>query len=145
MLIAKIINPVPQDYRAVFPNTSFPTSGPSDEFLSERGFAKVNMFKEHDRATQKLVSVAPYYEAPWVYTVAVVDKTLEDLAAESEVKAAELRAQRNRLLTECDWTQLDDTPMTNSQKLAWASYRQALRDLTTQPGFPSEVTWPEQP
>lgn len=82
MLIAQISNPVPVDYRAAFPNVSFPVNGPSDEFLAEQGYAKVSVFKEHDRATQKLVSATPYYEAPWVFTVKVENKTAEELAAE---------------------------------------------------------------
>ena len=64
MLIAKITNPVPMDYKQAFPGTSFPQSGPSDDFLKSEGYAKVNAFKEHDRVMQKLVTSDPYYEAP---------------------------------------------------------------------------------
>jgi len=55
------------------------------------------------------------------------------------------REDRNALLAESDWTQLDDTPLSNSDKLAWAEYRQALRDLPKQDGFPLDITWPTQP
>ena len=92
MLIAKITNPVPVDYKQAFPNTSFPLSGPSDEFLASEGYAKVNAFRDHDRVAQKLVTVDPYYEAPWVYTVRVEDKTEEELAAEAEADNAMLIA-----------------------------------------------------
>ena len=142
MFVAHISNLVPMDYRAAFPNVSFPASGPSDDFLTEQGFAKVSAFKDHDRATQKLVNVAAYYEAPWVYTVKVVDKTAEDIQAETDAQSASVRAQRNRLLAECDWTQLADS---TADKAAWATYRQALRDITSQGGFPWNVTWPVQP
>lgn len=142
MFVAHISHLVPMDYRAAFPNVSFPASGPSDDFLTEQGFAKVSAFKDHDRATQKLVNVAAYYEAPWVYTVKVVDKTAEDIQAETDAQAASVRAQRNRLLADCDWTQLADS---TADKAAWATYRQALRDITAQAGFPWTVTWPEQP
>lgn len=57
--------------------------------------------------------------------------------------AAAVRAQRNAKLFESDWTQLDDSPGQN--KLAWATYRQALRDITAQEGFPWSVDWPTQP
>lgn len=50
---------------------------------------------------------------------------------------------RARLLNESDWTQLPDVPL--ETKSAWADYRQALRDITEQPGFPKNVVWPEKP
>ena len=51
------------------------------------------------------------------------------------------RARRNRLLQASDWTQLPDVPL--ATKAAWATYRQALRDITEQPGWPTDITWPE--
>lgn len=60
----------------------------------------------------------------------------------TELEAAELRAQRNALLLASDWTQLSDAPV---DQIAWANYRQALRDVTNQARFPLEVTWPEKP
>jgi hypothetical protein len=56
-----------------------------------------------------------------------------------------LRNQRNELLSKCDWTQVVDSPLTVEQKTAWATYRQALRDVTKQSGFPTNVNWPTQP
>jgi len=91
MQIAQINNPVPMHYKAAFPNISFPAGGPTDEFLAEKGYAKVSVFKDHDRATQKLVGAAPYYEAPWVYTVVVEAKTAEEMAAEAAAKVKALQ------------------------------------------------------
>jgi len=51
------------------------------------------------------------------------------------------RNQRNRLLAETDWMALSDNTMTPE----WASYRQALRDITEQTGFPYSVVWPTKP
>ena len=53
-----------------------------------------------------------------------------------------VRRSRNQMLTETDWTQLEDSPV---DKAAWATYRQALRDVPTQEGFPWTVQWPEKP
>lgn len=53
-----------------------------------------------------------------------------------------VRAQRNALLTASDWTQVADAPV---DQAAWATYRQALRDIPAQAGFPDAVTWPEKP
>ena len=57
-------------------------------------------------------------------------------------QAANVRTSRNDLLTKCDWTQIVDS---TADKTTWATYRQALRDVTLQDGFPWNVTWPEQP
>ena len=65
---------------------------------------------------------------------------------EIERQAAEnIRSERNAKLTASDWTQLDDTPLNGTAKSAWATYRQGLRDITTQAGFPFSVTWPDLP
>ena len=61
-------------YRDLFPNTSFPLTGPNDDFFTENGCLKVSIFKEHDRATQMLVGCNPYVENGMVYTVEVADK-----------------------------------------------------------------------
>lgn len=142
MLIAKINNPVPVDYHEAFPSTSFPASGPSDEFLAEQGYAKVNAFREHDSNTQKLVTAEPYYESPWVYTVQVVGKAQADIDAETEAKAAQVRSERNANLAASDWTQVLDAPV---DQAAWAAYRQALRDISVQSGFPWNIDWPVAP
>lgn len=63
---------------------------------------------------------------------------------EPDVNAAAdaVRAERNKLLAESDWTQVADAPV---DKAAWATYRQALRDISAQEGFPWEVQWPQMP
>jgi hypothetical protein len=67
----------------------------------------------------------------------------------------ELRMWRDRLLAESDWTQMPDSPLTDSQKSSWATYRQSLRDMTetystvplTDKGVMDEtqITWPTKP
>ena len=51
--------------------------------------------------------------------------------------------KRNGLLAASDWTQLPDVPL--ATKETWAIYRQDLRDITDQPGYPLEVVWPVAP
>jgi hypothetical protein len=60
-----------------------------------------------------------------------------------EEVAASVRANRDARLTECDWSQLADVP--NALRESWATYRQALRDIPQQPGFPHRVEWPASP
>jgi hypothetical protein len=57
-------------------------------------------------------------------------------------QAKAVRTDRNQRLKDTDWTQVADAPV---DKAAWAAYRQALRDITAQAGFPWNVTWPTQP
>lgn len=54
-------------------------------------------------------------------------------------------AKRNLLLQQSDWTQLPNNPLTETKQQAWAVYRQQLRDIPQQPGYPSNVVWPQQP
>jgi hypothetical protein len=55
------------------------------------------------------------------------------------------RTKRDKLLQECDYTQTLDYPATNTERSAWAAYRQALRDIPEQEGFPNDVVWPTMP
>jgi len=57
---------------------------------------------------------------------------------------AVVRAQRDGKLLSCDWTQLADVPLTEPKKEAWQTYRQALRDITTQ-SDPFNISWPTPP
>ena len=61
---------------------------------------------------------------------------------ESIVQSANARKRRNKLLSASDWTQVADAPV---DKAAWATYRQALRDISAQAGFTWAVEWPTQP
>lgn len=54
-----------------------------------------------------------------------------------------IRYKRQTLLLECDWTQVADVPA--ATKKAWKEYRQALRDITEQAGYPNNVVWPSVP
>ncbi len=77
------------------------------------------------------------------YAEAAPVPSVPELTAEQQ--EAQIRAQRNSLLTLSDWTQLADAPLTAEQKQAWAEYRQALRDVPEQAGFPENVAWPLVP
>lgn len=62
-----------------------------------------------------------------------------------EQLAARARAQRDRLLAETDWTQVLDAPIDGATQQAYREYRQALRDVPEQEGFPYDIQWPEEP
>jgi len=63
-------------------------------------------------------------------------------ATKDAEQAKSVRATRGEKLAESDWTQVADAPV---DKAVWATYRQALRDVTAQSGFPWTVTWPDAP
>jgi hypothetical protein len=110
------------DFRTYFGNTSSVT----DEQLTAQGFVRVNLHRDHDRLTQKLVPSTPVLENGWVYKVAVAEMTAEEIQSAKDGAMANIRAQRNELLKTCDWTQIADS---TADKTAWATYRQQLRDL----------------
>jgi len=93
-------------------------------------------------------------EGKW-YTKYILGPTFTDTeessAAEQEAaykamkdaeQAKSVRTQRGEKLKDSDWTQVADAPV---DQAAWAAYRQALRDVTIQPGFPWTIDWPTQP
>jgi hypothetical protein len=63
-------------------------------------------------------------------------------ASEADTREAEkVRQERNQLLQQTDWMANSDVTMSDE----WRTYRQALRDITAQVGFPNDVIWPTEP
>ena len=56
----------------------------------------------------------------------------------------DVRSKRDSYLERCDWTTLPDVPLSDTQRAAWAAYRQALRDITEQVD-PLRIKWPDLP
>lgn len=128
------------------PGTSFPAEM-SDDQLSEWGIYPVERTDppQYDPATQVLEqNTATYNEElqQWETAWAVREKTADEIAQSSAEIAASIRGERNARLYASDWTQVLDAQV---DRAAWAAYRQELRDITTQVGFPWEVVWPQEP
>ena len=138
------------DLRRDNPQTSFPKKI-GDAILASYGIFHVmpETQPEHDPLVQTVVrDPAPhnnetavneetgetYETGRWVIGYTVENKPL-DQASDN------VRAHRDRLLAETDWTALVDGTLST----AMATYRQALRDVPTQEGFPYAVTWPSKP
>jgi hypothetical protein len=68
----------------------------------------------------------------------------EHVQTEEEV-AEQVRSMRKGLLFDSDWTQLADAPLSAEEKSSWEVYRQSLRDITNQVGFPLDIVWPAKP
>ena len=135
---------VEENFRQLFPNTSFPQHL-TPASVEGTGFG---MYEFSSAPTaekyQKVVEIDPVKDSEgfWRQTWSVVDMNAEEKISEDERKANEIRAERDWRLTTSDWTQLPDAPV---DQAAWATYRQALRDIPAQAGFPWDITWPAQP
>ena len=70
------------------------------------------------------------------------EQETEYKAMKDAEQASSVRRTRTEKLKDSDWTQIADS---TADKEAWATHRQALRDITTQAGFPWTITWPTQP
>ena len=81
-------------------------------------------------------------DGAWYTKYSVADMDDEAKAAKDAEQAKSVRDQRNTKLSESDWTQVADAPV---DKAAWATYRQALRDVSAQADFPWTIEWPTQP
>jgi len=128
--------------RASHPNVSFPANL-TNEVLAEWSMYVVTPTPMPNDYTKNISEGTPvltdgvYYQN-WV----VVDATQEEIDYRIENQWFIVRTQRNELLTECDWTQLVDIP-TETREL-WQSYRQTLRDITSQSN-PFFINWPVKP
>lgn len=129
--------------KAANPLTSFPAQA-NDEMLASYGVQRV-FFSTPPTITdtQVLEEGTPVFaDDRWTQVWAVRDMTAEEVASRNDAQAAAVRADRNAKLSASDWTQVADAPV---DKAAWAAYRQALRDVTAQEGFPWTINWPEMP
>ena len=120
---------------------------PTTETAIKRGYSLVEVTVQPEPAvdarTQKLERQAPSLKnGVWSIGWNVIQKSAQEMADDTAAKATSVRADRNARLSACDWTQLADAPVDD---LAWATYRQSLRDVPLQAGFPWDVNWPAKP
>jgi hypothetical protein len=93
-----------------------------------------------DPATQvREEGPAVLIDGVWTQNYIVSDLSADESAAKVGAQWIVIRAERNKLLAASDWTQLPDA---SADAAAWATYRQALRDITTQDN-PFSIVWPE--
>jgi hypothetical protein len=78
-------------------------------------------------------------------TEAEVEQAKIDAERVPMIMAREARSQRNNLIAQSDWVTARAFETSQAVPVAWATYRQALRDITNQAGFPNEIQWPTQP
>jgi len=137
----KLTNDQPENYsigqlRRDNPNTSFPKS-PNDALLADWDVYPYTVQDQPtvDYMTQTLTPAAlAQVSGAWTQGWEVSNLPTEDAGRN-------IRRQRDNLLSKTDWMALSDNTMTPE----WSSYRQALRGITAQEGFPFSVDWPTKP
>ena len=138
------------DLRRDNPNTSFPKK-PSDEMLADWDVYPVTMLDipSHNQRTQsvQMQTTPTLKDGSWEIGYNVVNKTTDDITDYDNQQAMIHRSTRNTLLSNTDWTQMNDSPLSNEDKTAWATYRQELRSITDLDAWPnlSDDDWPTKP
>ena len=134
------------DHKSLFPNTSFPKSGPDADWLAANSCAEVVVFLAYDNATQKNESVDPYLSGGKVYTRRVTDMTSDERAAvvnaANAATAQRNRAERDKRLASCDWVVTKALEAGGSVPSAWVTYRTALRNITAHSNWPN-INYPD--
>jgi hypothetical protein len=129
------------------PNTSFPKRIP-DEMLAEWGVYPVTVadMPSFTERTQTVIQEATpsLIDGAWTVGWTTSSKTAEETQAWDDGMASSNRGKRDSLLTQSDWTQVADAPV---DATVWATYRQALRDITDHSNWPNlaDADWPTNP
>lgn len=135
----------PVNIREEYPNTSFPAI--IEDTCLPDGVVPVLPVNEPDLTyTQYAVEIDPVFDGEhWKQTWDVQAKPGEETAAYLEATWAQLRYDRDQLLSASDWTQLPDSPLDDAGKASYVVYRQALRDFPDSIDSPFDPSWPSVP
>lgn len=135
-----------QDLKEENPNTSFPATIKqiSSALLTAHQIFPVAIKEVPPHSSREVAvqnSVPELENNSWVLGWTIRPMTEEEVY---DISSA-YRSERDILLKDCDWTHVTDSALTEEQKVIWATYRQALRDITAQTGFPFDIVWPAKP
>ena len=135
------------EFRALHPTTSFPPQL-SVELLDS--FDADVIFEGPQPATTRYQFVArqgviQMADGNWYRNYVALDMSDEAKAALDAQQASSVRAERNRRLADTDWMVVKALEAGQPQDFSVATYRQELRDIPSQPGFPWDIIWPEAP
>jgi len=132
------------EVRSMYPNTSFPSQW-TPALVEELGLDPV--FESPTPTTTRYQvafkdGVEQDVKGRWLWKWSISEMSDETKAAKDAEQAKNIRSDRDKRLSDTDWTQVADAPV---DKAAWATYRQALRDVPSQAGFPYDINWPSKP
>jgi hypothetical protein len=132
------------EFRSLNPNTGFPqllTVEILDNFGADPVFEGAQAQPTRYQTAFR-DGVTQDDQGRWFTQYSVADMDDEAKAALDAQQAASQRTSRDEKLKASDWTQVADSPV---NKDLWATYRQELRDVPSQTGFPWDITWPTEP
>lgn len=134
------------EVRGLYANTSFPKTW-SPELVEELG---LDVVFESPTPTTTVYQTAfkdgvEQVNGKWTWKWSISEMDDEAKAAKDAEAAKGVRATRDAKLAECDWLVIKAAETGVALAADWAAYRQALRDVPAQAGFPHNVTWPAKP
>jgi hypothetical protein len=126
------------------PNTSFPAVL-TNEVLESFDVYYVEATEYDADYTKNIEEGTPILsDSSYIQVWNITDATEEEISAKLEEKWVEVRIMRDALLAQSDWTQFQDSPLSGTTLVEWQTYRQSLRDITSQPN-PYNLSWPVKP
>ena len=140
----KLTNGVPAKYtlgqfRRDNPNTSFPKQIPDEMLASYDVYPYTVQDVDYDHMTQTK-SEGDFSQVDGQWVLSMVAENLPEEQAERRI-----RSKRDEDLQQTDWIVIKSYERGENIPADWELYRQALRDVTDQSGFPYSVTWPTKP
>jgi hypothetical protein len=134
------------EIRQMYPNTSFPKTW-SNELVAELGLDVV--FETPAPSTTVYQTAfkdgVEQVDGKWVWKWSISEMDDDAKAAKDAEAAKNVRTTRDKLIAETDWIVIKNLELNQNVPGVWEVYRQNLRDIPAQAGFPHNVTWPSKP
>ena len=135
------------EVRSMYPNTSFPSQW-TPALVEELGLDPV--FESPTPTTTRYQTaykdgVEQDAQGRWLWKWSISEMDDETKAAKDAEAAKAVRASRDGKLAECDWVVIKNLELNQNIPGVWEVYRQGLRDVPAQAGFPYDITWPTKP
>jgi hypothetical protein len=134
------------EVRSLYPNTSFPSQW-SVELVEELGLDPV--FETPAPTVTRYQTAykdgTEQVAGKWVWKWSISEMSAEAIASKDAEAAKAVRADRDKRIAETDWIVIKNLELNQNVPGVWEVYRQALRDVPSQAGFPHEITWPSKP
>jgi hypothetical protein len=133
------------DLEKRFPDLSFPLD--THNLPVPEGYVRVKprMIENYNINLEYVQTNPIYLNGEWVMNWEGKPLSEEQIQQRKSLLAESQIKKRNELLQKTDWTQVIDAPLTDAKKESYKLYRQKLRDISDQEGFPTSIDWPVEP
>lgn len=138
---------VDENFRMLFPNKTFPNMLTPASII-DTGFAIYEFSEQPNNGRyEKVIEGVPRKaeDGRFFQTWLVIEMTAEEKLNVDVAQANKIRNERNIKLYRTDWVFAPDSPLNDTKKQQYVVYRQSLRDVPSQAGFPWDVQWPIEP